>query len=60
METSIEALLSRKRESEETYPIAKQLATLPIIGPVARSWMRATKSEERREQLWAVLPRVVA
>lgn len=59
MEISIETLLSRKRESEEVHPVARRLATLPLIGTIVRSWIRATQSTGHRD-LWATLPPVVA
>ncbi|HEY0948288.1 MAG TPA: hypothetical protein VGE53_02275 [Candidatus Paceibacterota bacterium] len=54
---SIESHLSRRQE-ERTYPIAKRMHDLPVVGIIARAWVRATQSEEPR--VWASLPPVVA
>jgi hypothetical protein len=59
METSIETLLSRKRENEEVHPITKWLAALPGIGSFVHSWARATQNTAPKE-LWVSLPPVVA
>ncbi len=59
MEISIETLLSRKREGEEVHFVIKKLSTLPLIGTIVRSWIRATQSTGHRD-LWATLPPVVA
>lgn len=59
METSIETLLARKRESNEVHSVTKWLATLPGIGPFIHAWVRATQGTGIREQ-WVSLPPVVA
>jgi hypothetical protein len=59
METSIETLLARKRESDEVRPGTKWLATLPGIGSFVHTWVRATQDTGVRGQ-WVSLPPVVA
>ena len=59
METSIEALLSRKRETEEVHPFAKRLYAIPTTRPVIRAWYAAFGEHEPKAQ-WVNLPRVVA
>ena len=54
---SIESIFARKHE-EKSFPIAKHLHDAPIVGSVARAWMRATRSDQRTS-LWASLPPVV-
>lgn len=56
---SIESLLARRGHEERTYPIARRLHNLPVIGAYARAWIRATRSEEPRAQ-WVNLPPVCA
>ncbi|HEY0979230.1 MAG TPA: hypothetical protein VGE23_00070 [Candidatus Paceibacterota bacterium] len=56
---SIESLLARRGHDEKTYPIARRLHNLPIIGVYARTWIRATRPAEPRAQ-WATLPPVCA
>lgn len=56
---SIEATLSRKHQSEDAYPIARHLEKLPILGTIARAWVRATRADEP-QALWASLPPLAA
>lgn len=51
---SIEALLSRKN-ADVTHPVAKRLNDLPFLGSLARSWMRASRTNQT-QALWASLP----
>jgi len=52
---SIEASLSRKNHAEDSHPVAKRLNHVPVVGYVARAWVRAAKTGER-QSLWASLP----
>jgi hypothetical protein len=51
---SIESIFVRKQE-ERSYPIAKHLYEMPLVGSLARAWVRATRSTEP-QTLWATLP----
>lgn len=51
---SIEALLSRKNV-DAAHPVAKRLNDLPVVGSLARSWIRANRTSET-QALWASLP----
>ena len=59
METSIEALLSRKRETEEMHPLERKLYSVRATRPLARALRSAFAGDELRTQ-WANLPPVVA
>ena len=59
METSIEALLSRKRETEEMRPVERKLYSVRATRPLARALHSAFVGDELRAQ-WANLPPVVA
>lgn len=56
---SIEATLSRKAHGETPYPIARHLDRLPVLGALARAWVRATHAAAP-QTLWASLPPVSA
>lgn len=56
---SIEAALSRKHQSDDTYPIARHLEKVPVLGGIVRAWVRATHVGTPRA-LWASLPPLAA
>ena len=58
METSIEALLSRKRETEEMRPFTRKLYSLSFTRPLARTLHSLEVTEQRAQ--WVNLPPVVA
>lgn len=56
---SIEALLSRTQQNEDTHPIARRLNGMPVLGGMARAWVRATRTDTPKA-LWVSLPPVAA
>ncbi|MES2668730.1 MAG: hypothetical protein V4644_03525 [Patescibacteria group bacterium] len=55
---SIESIFARS-QGGKSYPIAKRLHDAPVIGLLARAWMRSTRHESA-QSLWASLPPVAA
>ncbi len=56
---SIEHFLSRTPLHENSYPIARHVARMPLVGIVGRAWVRA-KQNEGSASLWISLPPVAA
>lgn len=52
---SIESSLSRKVQETKSYPIAKRLHDLPLVGHYARRWVRFMSGAAATTR-WASLP----
>ena len=53
---SIESIFARTHD-EKSFPIAKHLHDAPLVGGMARTWMRTMRNAQRAS-LWVSLPPV--